>query len=370
MPPSRNKPSLRLPAVLATALLPTLPTHASDPKPPQPLFPTHLLEYATGDHQHPVQPVRTASDWARRRHQILDAAISVLGPLPNHNRSPLTLEIITEEEVDAGDHIRRRISYLAQPGSRIPAFLLLPKPLPTPTHPARGALTLHQTHPLGYQVVAGLGPDPSDAYGVELARRGWVCIAPAYPQLAGFNPDPAALGYQSGVMMAIWDNIRALDLLDSLPFVKPRHYAAIGHSLGGHTSLFTAAFDPRLDAVVSNCGVDSFRDYMDGNVSGWTSSRYLPALRPIALQPERIPFDFHELIGTIAPRGCLLIAPTGDTNFRWWSVDSIAWAARPVYRLLGYPDRLQVEHPNCPHTFTPEMRQRAYAFMEDCLLTK
>jgi len=56
-------------------------------------------------------------------------------------------------------------------------------------------------------------------------------LAPAYPLLAGYQPDLKGLGYQSGTMKAVWDNVRGLDLLDALPFVRPGRYAAVGHSL-------------------------------------------------------------------------------------------------------------------------------------------
>lgn len=61
--------------------------------------------------------------------------------------------------------------------------------------------------------------------------------------------------YESGTMKAIWDNIRALDVLESLSFVRQGAFATIGHSLGGHNSVYTAVFDKRLRVVVSSCGL-------------------------------------------------------------------------------------------------------------------
>ena len=72
------------------------------------------------------------------------------------------------------------------------------------------------------------------------------------------------LGYESGTMKAIWDNIRAIDLLETLPYVKRGPVGAIGHSLGGHNSVYTAVFEPRIGVVVSSCGLDSYIDYKDG----------------------------------------------------------------------------------------------------------
>ena len=50
----------------------------------------------------------------------------------------------------------------------------------------------------------------------------------------------------SATMKGIVNHRRAVDLLASLPEVDPRRIGVIGHSLGGHNSLFVAAFDPRI----------------------------------------------------------------------------------------------------------------------------
>jgi hypothetical protein len=82
---------------------------------------------------------------------------------------------------------------------------------------------------------------------------------------------------------------------------------------------------------------------------------------------EDIPFDFHEMIGALATRHVLIIAPKRDSNFRADSVDRIAAAARPVFKLFGREDRLKVEHPDCGHDFPPEMREAAYMLFDEVL---
>ena len=306
----------------------------------------------------PATTLATLAEWEWRRAAIVHGMERVMGPLPGpEKRCPLAVRVESEE--DCGSFVRRFLTYAAEPGGRVPAYLLIPKALLG--HPVRAPaiLCLHQTHPLGQKVVVGLGNSPNDEYGVELAQRGYVCLAPAYPLLAEYQPDLTRLGYASGTMKAIWDNIRGLDLLESLPFVQRGKFGAIGHSLGGHNALFTAVFDPRLKVVVSSCGLDSFQDYMEGDIRGWTSVRYMPRLLTYAL--IRLPFDFPEVIGALAPRDCLLSAPLHDANFKWRSVESIVQAAEPVFRLYNAPDHLRVVHPDCAHLFPPEVRAQAYA---------
>jgi dienelactone hydrolase len=234
-------------------------------------------------------------------------------------------------------------------------------------------LGLHQTHSAGQKVVVGLGNSPNDEYGVELAKRGFVVLAPPYTMLANYWPDLKKLGYQSGTMKSIWDNIRGLDYLSTLPFVRTNGFGAIGHSLGGHNSVFTAVFDQRIKAIVSSCGLDSFVDYYGGDPKvwqperGWCQVRYMPALTNYAGRLAEIPFDFPELIGALAPRACFINAPLGDSNFKWRSVDEVANAAWPVYRLYDRAENLQIAHPDCSHSFPPDMREKAYRVLEEKL---
>jgi len=350
---------LKLTAILSIAALGVLVFEAGAA---ERMSRTNLLQFIARDGE--VAIVRSTNDWNVRRQSILRAMQEVMGPLPSAaKRVPLDVKV--EEEVDCGDYVRRFISYAPEPGARVPAYLLVPKAALTSGKQFPAVLTLHQTHALGQKVVVGLGNSLDDEYGVELAHRGYVCLAPAYPLLANYHPDLKKLGYESGTMKAIWDNIRGLDLLEALPFVKQGRYGAIGHSLGGHNALYTAAFDNRICIIVSSCGFDSFRDYKNGDITGWTSECYMPGLRRYA--PDSYPFDFPEILGALAPRVVFVNAPLGDSNFQWRSVDRVAVAARAVFALYGAPENLHVEHPDVGHQFPKAMREKAYALMDEQL---
>lgn len=319
-------------------------------------------------------PVKTRADWEKRRAEIVRGMASVMGKLPGkEKRCPLDVKI--EEEVDCGTHVRRLITYASEPGGRLPAYLLIPKDVLAGKRKAPAVLCLHGTDNLvGHGTVVGLGKRPNRGYALELAERGYVTLAPNYPLLAKYQPDLKKLGWESGTLKAVWDNIRGLDLLESLPFVDAaRGFATIGHSLGGHNSVYTAVFDDRLKAVVSSCGLDSYLDYYDGNPKnwdperGWCQTRYMLKLAGYKGRLAEIPFDFHEMIGALAPRHVFIVAPTKDSNFRADSVDRIAAAARPVFALFGHGDRLRVAHPECAHDFPPEMREEAYRLIDQVL---
>jgi hypothetical protein len=302
-----------------------------------------------------------AADVPKSRAELLARMEIVMGKFPGaEKRCPLEVQVL--EEVDCGDYVRKFLTYQSEPGARVPAYLLIPKPAPKKGK-AFGILTLHQTHKEGQKVVVGLAGSPNDEYGVELVRRGFVCLAPAYPHLANYAPDLS--GYQSGTMKAIRDNVRGLDLLATYAGTEGTQFAAIGHSLGGHNSLFTAAFDERIKVVVTSCGFDSFRDYKDGDIKGWTSSRYMPKLLEFA--PDRYPFDFDVVLAAIAPRIVLISAPKGDLNFKWESVDRVVKSAEDMARAMGKTAVIRVEHPDCEHLFPKETRERVYKVIEKTL---
>lgn len=318
-------------------------------------------------------PLRTPEQWAARRRQVIEAFESVAGPLPDGSDSgaaPVPFERLGSEERER--HTLEMIRFPAAPpeGDFVHALLYLPKrgeddaPAPGPA-----VLALHPTHPIGKGVVDGRSERPNRAYARELADRGFVVIAPDYPSFGdasgyAFGAD----GFVSGTMKGIWNHLRCVDLLVSLPEVDPLRIGVIGHSLGGHNAIFAALFDDRIRAVVTSCGWTPFHHYYDGRLDGWTSDRYLPAIRTrLANDPDRVPFDFPELIASLAPRAFFSSSPVGDDNFDVAGVRAAEPGIREVYRLHGAADRVRFTYPEAGHDFPDGVRGEAYAFLAAAL---
>ena len=353
-----------------TLALATLTAAMADDAQPRDHF--NLLAYRDSDGT--VRQIRTQQDWHDRRALLRRAMQTVMGEFPGDDRR-VDLDITILEETDAGSYVRRLIAYQSEPDSVTPAYLCIPKAALAGGRRAPAVLCLHPTdNTVGHKVVVGLGGREGRAYAAELAERGYVTLSPAYPQLANYWPNLEKLGYVSGTMKAIWDNSRGLDLLQSLSFVDGSPgFGAIGHSLGGHNAIFTAAFDPRIKVIASSCGFDSFLDYYDGDErnwffgQGWCQIRYMPRMSNYRGRLEEIPFDFPELLAMLAPRPVFINAPLHDSNFRWASVQRCVDAARPVYRLCGAEDRLEVHHPDSDHSFPDPMREAAYRTIDAAL---
>jgi dienelactone hydrolase len=298
---------------------------------------------------------------AEPREEILARMQQVMGRFPDVAH-PVPLDVRITEEVRIGSYIRKKLSYAAEADDRVPAYLLVPLQrkgkLPA-------VLCLHQTVAIGKGEPVGLGGKPNLRYAAELAERGYVTLAPDYPSFGDYPYDFAKSRFASGSLKAVWNNQRAIDLLQQLPEVDPERIGCIGHSLGGHNTLFTAAFDPRIKAFVSSCGFTSFRKYYGGNLKGWTSARYMPRIATVyGLDPGRMPFDFSDVVAACAPRAFLASAPLRDDNFEVSGVRDVLAAARPAYERQGAAERLTAIYPDCGHDFPPEARRVAYDWLD------
>lgn len=354
-----------LPSLTAIAVALTISTAMSDePKPVS--YPDHSRLMVVRDATGAEKPVTTKSDWAERVAHIRANMQLAMGPLPDKSRRvPLNVETVSEEKT--AKYLRRKVKFTPEPDDRVPAWILIPLDIPQDgRRPAM--LCLHQTTGIGKDEPAGLGGLKSLHYAHELAERGFICVVPDYPSFGEYPYDFKKQGahYASGSMKAIWNNIRAVDLLETLPQVDPTRIGVIGHSLGGHNALFTAVFDERLKAVVTSCGFTPFHDYYKGKLAGWTSDRYMPRIRDIYHNdPDQVPFDFYEILGALAPRGVLSNSPVDDSNFDLNGVKKAYQKAGDVYSLWNATAQLKLLTPDAPHDFPEAERRMAYEWLSE-----
>ena len=307
--------------------------------------------------------IHRTSDWEKRRRDIVANMELVMGPLPSiDHKLPVAIEVRKEERTPK--YTWKRITYAAERGDRVPAFLYIPNGLQRGQRTA-GIVSLHGTT---YRRYVATDDSPGDThYAQELAERGYVVIAPDYVFLSpDYRTDPYGLGYASGTMKGIVNHIRAVDVLASLPEVDAKRIGAVGLSLGGHNALFLGVFDARVKVVVTSAGFNTFAKYYGGNLKGWTSNRYMPRIASeYQMRPELVPFDFTEVLGALAPRAVFVNAPAQDDNFEVSGVRDCVAAAVPVYqKLFEARERLVAEYPEGGHGFSADARRRSYEFLD------
>lgn len=343
------------------------PPPAIRPRP----YPCHTdLKVVWHDRLGDVRPIESPADWEQRRSDILAGMQAIMGRLPSDAElGPLTVVERGRDELPGCS--RLLLSYAVGNGQFATAHLYLPAEgvaaeLVGSDGRRPAVLALHPTSPLGKDVVAGAGPLANRAYGIELAQRGYVVLAPDYPsygELAGydFQLDP----YLSGTLAGIVNHRRGVDLLAARPEVDANRIGAIGHSLGGHNAIFIGVFDSRIKGVVSSCGWDPFHAYRDGHLKGWAQDLYMPWVREVAgCNPDCMPFDFPEAVAALAPRGFFSASPLGDHNFSAAAIAAAAPSIRLVYQRTGGDGQFVLRQPDCGHDFPPATREEAYAFLD------
>jgi dienelactone hydrolase len=318
-----------------------------------------FIQSETGE----VRTVETQADWAERRAHILENMQEVMGDIATPPDVPF--EVTYVESVKFETYTRHKITFQVEKGDRLPAYLLIPHEQKAP---APAMLCLHPTNPDGKGMVVGLVDKANRNYAEELAKRGYVTLAPDYPGFGEYKIDVYAMGYVSATAKGILNHRRCVDLLASLPEVDGDRIGAIGHSLGGHNALYLATFEPRVKAVVTSCGFNSFPKYYGGDLTGWSHKGYMPRIASVyGKDPKKMPFDFTEVLGVIAPRPLFISAPLHDANFEVSGVRDCVHAAEPVYKLLGASQHLNIVYPDCEHDFPPEVREHAYQFLDNVL---
>ena len=304
-------------------------------------------------------------EWQEKRARLMEGFRRVIGPFPA--KTPLQARVLARE--DRGDYIQEKVVYESEPGEEVPAYLLLPEGRKGPAP----AVFCHHQHnaefQLGKSEVVGLIGNPEQAYGKELAQRGYIVLAAdalcfeerredsldggaAYER---FIATTLLLKGDSLQRRNIWDVMRGIDYLTSRPEVDAGRIGMIGHSLGGQETVFSAAFEERIKVVAVSCGFTTYKANIRERLPhNW--SLYVPGVLTIG--------EMYDLAALIAPRPFFMAAATKDY---WMPEDGVREAAekiRAVYQAYGQRERFQVLFEDVPHRFTKTMRQAAYTWFD------
>ncbi len=344
-----------------------------DHAPATPPVPVRLRPMNAKEGRYWTRPL-LEENWAVERVRIRAEMMNLFGPMPAE-KPPL--EPREEAEVDAGSYRRRKVSIQVQPGDRMPFWLLLPKE-------RKGRLPAvicfyGTTSGAGKDTTVGLSggkpgtpPEKNRAFAVDMAEAGFVAVAPDWLR-DGERIAPGRRPYDTTDFYAkhpdwsihgkdAWDTMRLIDWLQAQPFVDPERIGMAGHSYGGHSTIFTAALEPRIKAAWANGPVSDFVGHgMHWAVpKGGGASQSLPALRPYLLEKRPPPVSFYEITALIAPRALAVGQAVGER--RPHEEENHA-AVAEVYRALGAADRVRYVWYPGDHDFPPHVRREAVEWL-------
>lgn len=282
-------------------------------------------------------PIKTNAQWQQKRKWMMQALqyyiTGTVPPTPDNMQA----KIISEKKEGAVTLQTVALSFGPEHRAKLTLELMIP--------PGNGPFPvfLSQWYHRGWAQIA--------------VRRGYVgCVytgadgdddTEAYAEIWGHQYDFTRL------MRRAFGASRAIDYLHTLPFIDKEKIGLTGHSRNGKTSLWAAAFDERIKAVVSSSGGS-------GGEVPWryTSHKYdtediallscnqppwlHPRLRFFIGRENKLPVDQHHFMALVAPRGLMLSAAINETETNPWGIEQAYHATRKVYRFLGAENNLSI----------------------------
>jgi len=334
-----------------------------------------------------VLPSTTAEDWPALRADILRRVTDSMGEPPDDAPPPGSspeYEETSRAERDGLVHVGLRYRVLADEWNE--GVLVLPAGGEGgeggegggAACPARAVLTIHGTNAAAGRRGVLDAEKPSRAYGLELARRGFVTFSVDQfgfgETLAGTaQPELYERFYRDYPEWSldgrrVLDQTRAMDVLDALEVVDSSGdspYGAIGNSQGGRAVMYTAALDERVGAGVSSTGISP--NFSNAFRSVTWDKVLSPRLSEEINRHGRPGWDYHEMIALVAPRALLALEPYNDVagcNPDVGPTMECVYRAARVFRLLGVPEHLALLVHGDGHTTTGDVRDFAYRWLE------
>lgn len=167
----------------------------------------------------------------------------------------------------------------------------------------------------------------------------------------------------------------AVDALSNFNFVDNTKIFVAGYSLGATVGLYATSLDDRIAGVVSVAGFTPMRtNTADKGTEGIRSFSHLHGLSPrlgfFVGNEARLPYDFDELVASIAPRPVLVIAPSMDKDANAEDVANCVEEVRKVYDLYDASGNLELFVPDDYNRFSNEMREKTNQWLKQRLSSR
>jgi dienelactone hydrolase len=293
--------------------------------------------------------------------------LKLLGGLPQSKGVPPARVLST---IEAKDYVIEKLVFESVPGYFVSALLYKPRKI---TGRLPGIIS-----PCGHSAV-GKAASTYQILHINLVKRGYIVLT--YDPVgqgersqfwAGkksrFNlvcGEHAVLGnplYVLGTNLAryrIWDGIRAIDYLASLPQVDAERIGCVGNSGGGTLTAYISALDPRVRAAAIGCYITTLPRRMGNRIQADPDA-----------DPEQDIFGFvgdgidHAgLLALRVPRPTLLATAQFDFFPIEGARESFA-EVRKLYQVAGAAERVTKVEAAERHGLSLPLRKAIYAFFD------
>lgn len=299
-----------------------------------------LKHYASLDEWEPAA--------ARLRDQILTGC--GLNPMPK--KTPLRAKVFAK--VDRGDYTIETVTFQSYPGLYVIGNLYRPK---GKTGLLPVILSPHGHGANGRFEDSGLISIPARC--ANFAKLGMIAFA--YSMIGyndatqikhGFHATPRQelWGIGSGALQ-LWNSIRAVDFVSTLPDVDTSRIGCTGESGGGTQTFMLSAVEPRIAVNAPVCMISA-------TMQGGCVCENAPLIRTDGNSVE---------IGSLmAPRPMMMVGATGD-----WTKETRENeypAIRAVYKLYGAESKLGLFYQHAGHNYDKASREHVYPWFQRLFL--
>jgi dienelactone hydrolase len=294
---------------------------------------------------------QTRATWLARAEQLRKQILVSAGLWPQPLKQPLNPVMFNRE--DRGTYTVEKVYFESYPGHYVSGNLYRPK---APSGKVPAVLCPHGHWSYGRLENTTLNSGPLRA--ASFASQGYVAFS---WDMVGYNDSVAlshrfASGHREGdatealwginlLGLQLWNSIRAVDFLLTLPEVDPNKIACTGESGGGTQTFLLAAVDERIKVAAPVNMVSTL-------MQGGSLCENAPNLR--------IGTNNVEIAALMAPRPMLMVSATGDWTRNTLQVEYPA--VRQIYQLFGAEDQLHAVQINAPHNYNQESREAVYGW--------
>ena len=248
--------------------------------------------------------------------------------------------------VDEEGFSRTRIGYDVECGVAAVAWVCVPHDNEAPL-PA--VICAHPRGPGKDETVGlvdGEGGRPGLPFAAELARRGYVTVA---PDLRGFGErrgDETALATAGDLLgrplagMHVWDLLRAAEYARSRPDVNCGRVGILGMGLGGIAGLLAAALDESIACVAACGGLSTYRELIVSR------DCFLHGGPPVLVVPGLLRYaDLDDVVCLVPPRPVCLLQDPADRSVPRRGAEELLRRVEAGFALMGEDVKLQAEMP-------------------------
>ncbi len=224
------------------------------------------------------------------------------------------------------------------------------------------------SYPLGYMWVYRRDLHPI----LALTKAGYAVLA--FDQCGyGSRQNEAAPFYEryphwSQLGRMVEDTRAAIDALQQDVVVDGERIYLFGYRTGATVGLYTAVFEPRVKGVVAVDGFHALRS--DVSPAGDDEITRLSLLRPLmprvglfAGNASRLPYDYDDLLATLAPRPVLIVQPQMDQGDAPLRVRELVGRAQRIYATSQASERLSLDEPDDYQRLPARTQERIIAWM-------